>query len=307
MPVPEITGSRIAAVSQNVSDFEGALRSNVVAQRVASETGLPAQRIQSGVGTEQLAAGAVVEVSFTSSDRFAARAVVDAVSTQALRVLMEAKLAPIEQAHTRAVTALETVRQEYQDFLTENEISDPDEFFAQQARIAQDYLEAIQAAEAEGNTDRATELRAERAGFMAGLAPLQVEYRVLQQTLTSAVQFEREANAQLVSAEAAVEAVQDEGTVPVSDPVPVPRLGLILRRLLVAVVVATSLGIGLVILLELTTSRVAPPRAVPAGATTPQGAVVGEHPAQPGQVSVAEGNGRSSKRARPRTRSRNRR
>jgi uncharacterized protein involved in exopolysaccharide biosynthesis len=309
VPVPETSTSRIAAVSQTVSDFQGAIRSSVVAQRVANQTGVPAGAVLSRLRTEQLAGGAVVEVTFASSDRFTAREVVDAASTEALSILMQGQLAPVTRLHENAEASVERVSQEYQLFLTSNDLVDPERYFAEQTKRTNDMIDQINGLRSEGKLDEADQLQADLDTRVANLAPLQVQYRVLQQTLTGAVTAEREASSRLVSAQAAVEAVDDPATVPVSDPVAVSRLGQILRRLLVAVVVATALGIGLVILLELTTSPVARPRAVSAdgGQTQRDGTADAAAPPSQRPVAAGGGDGRSSKRSRSRARSGNRR
>jgi hypothetical protein len=251
VPVPALAGSRIAAVSQSVSDFEAALRSTVVAQRVSAETGLPVIAIEDGLESQQLLGGSLVEVRYTSSDFETARHVVSAASSEALALLLQGQRAPVEVLKRGAQAGLDRANEAYAEFLTTNDLLDPALYFKVQSKRLIDLQDEANRLRAEGKEVRAEEIEADIERRQDNLVPLQLDYTLLQESRATAIQAQAEANAAFAAADAAVEAAREGGSVRLSDPVPIPRATQMFRRLLIAVVVATALTIGLVILLEL--------------------------------------------------------
>lgn len=252
VPIASPGGSAIAAVGQSVSDFEGAVRSDVVAKRVSSETGVPQQQVADRIDTEQLFGGTVVEVTYTADDAFVAEDAVGVVSREALVLLLQARLAPFEQELALAERDANAAANAYQDFLIANELVEPEQFFRDQQarlRVLRDRADGLRA---EGNDERADEIDALIQSRTELLAPIQVEYLTTREDRARAGVRLGQARASFGAAQAAVKAAEEQrGSVTVSNAVPVSKTAQLFRQLLIAVVVAAVLAIGVIVLLEL--------------------------------------------------------
>jgi hypothetical protein len=262
------TGSRIAVVEQAVADFEGALRSSIVAQRVAKLTGAPMNEVAAHIETEQLFGASVVEVGYSASDPDAAEQVVAAASRESLVVLLEAQIGPIRQLRELAQETSDRLDQQYLEFLTRTGILDPQLVFKAQTKRMIQLEDEMNAAIAEGDDARAADLQEELEQRREKWTPLLAEYESLQQARFRANQSRSEAESAYTTAAAALDAAKEGSSTTVAAAVPVARVPQLVRRLLTVVVLATGLAIALIVLLELTAGRAATvkdPRMMPGG------------------------------------------
>ncbi len=261
VPLPADATSPIAAVGQAVSDFDSALRSEVVAARVAREANLSRGDVSGKLSADQLAAGTIVEVTYLSHDPATAETVAGSASREALVFLLEARLAPIAEQLQLAQGDVAAASNAYVGFLQREGIVSPEDFFRdQEARVRRLNDEAAQA-ESEGDIERAGLLQARADDRAAELAPIKDEYETIRASRIQADARVAAAKDASTVAEAAVESARDGGGVEVLDAVAVARSTQLARRLLAAVVVATGLAIGAVVLLAflgLTGSESAP-------------------------------------------------
>jgi hypothetical protein len=251
VPLPSQFGSPIAAVGQSVSDFEGALRSDVVAARVARDVDVPRDEVASGLSSEQLASGTIVEVTYVADDPGIASSVAGTASREALVFLLEARLAPQAEELSLAQDAARRADDAYAAFIESEGLLNPAGYFRDQAGRLQRLQDQADAARTSGDDQTAEELEARIDARQRELTPLLLEYT----TLTTARQQSQsrfaETKASFDVADAAVEAAKNDGNVEVLDAVPVSRVAQLLRRLLVAIVVATALAIASIVLLAL--------------------------------------------------------
>jgi hypothetical protein len=245
------TGSRIAAVEQAVSDFEGALRSSIVAQRVAAATGVPMEEIGGHFDTKQLFGSAVVEVSYVATDPDAGEQVVAAASREALVVLLTAQLGPVAQLRDIAQATSVRLNDQYVAFLNEAEVLVPQAVFESKTRRMIDLEDAISGALAEGDQERADRLQEQLDRVREHWTPLVGEYEALQQARLRANQNSAAAESAYTTATAALEAAREGSSTTVASAVPMPRVPQLVRRLLTVVVLATGLAIAMIIALEL--------------------------------------------------------
>lgn len=305
VPVPTETGSLIAAVGQSVSDFEGALRSSVVAQRVSAETGVPAEGVAGGLESEQLSGGTVVEVGYTADDPDVAEAVAASASREALGLLLRGQLAPFEQQRELAEEALARASQAYEGFLKESGLLNPDQFFRIQTLRLIDLQDRAGRARNDGDEEAAEELDARFLQLQLRLAPMQVEFTTLREALTRAASALTNAEASYAVANAALEAAEEGTSVQGSEAVALPRAAQLLRQLLVIVVLATALAIALIVLMELTSSPGSPMRRLVAreATATARPVVLREGGGGPNGGVASKRSGSSKGRSRKRRRS----
>jgi hypothetical protein len=270
VPVPAEVGSRIAAVGQSVSDFEGALRSGVVAQRTSRVTGEPSVRILSALDTQQLFGGSLVEVAYTTSDPEIAEDVAELASRQALVVLLTAQLAPFEEARQSAQETAQNFQRDYEEFLERTGMVNPDQYFEKQQNRLIRLTDEIGLAEAQGDEELAERLTEQLENKQAAITPLRVEWTTLEEGRTRAALILSEVESAYSTANASLEAAREGRSVDVSDATAIPRAAQLLRQLLVVVVLSTALAIGLIVLLELVSMPRRPVRgAVSAAADRP--------------------------------------
>jgi capsular polysaccharide biosynthesis protein len=251
VPLPPAATSPIAAVSQAVSDFDAALRSEVVAARVAREADLSRGEVSGKVSAEQLAGGTIVEVTYVSDDPATAETVAGSASREAPVFLLEARLAPIAQQRQLAEDDAAAASDAYVGFLQREGIVSPEDFFRDQEGRVRRLNDEAAAAEAGGDIERAELLQARAEDRAADLAPIKDEYETIKATRVQAEARVAPAKDASNVAEAAVDAARDGGGVEVLDAVAIARSSQLARRLLVAVVVATALAIAAVVLMAL--------------------------------------------------------
>ena len=248
---PTQTGSLLTTSAQAVSDFEGAIRSTAVAERAAIEANVETGSVLGKLETEPLVGGTVVEVSFMASDPVVAETVVETASREANLLLLEARLAPIEQLVDQAERSLAIASADYDRFISTNGLLDPALYFRREAvRLNNLRIERDRAVVA--RDDAAVERLEERIDAVVDiLGPLQSRYDTLVVGREQAQAALTEARSAFANADAAVEAARDGSSVQALPASGVSLLDRLPRQILVVVVVATALTIAVIVLLEL--------------------------------------------------------
>jgi hypothetical protein len=251
VPVPPGSTSVLTSVTQSVSDFQAAVGTDVVAERVAERTSLSVDEVAGGLDSSRISAGGLVEVRFVGTNPDTASQVVQIASQEALRLLLEARLAPAEKQLEIAQDNYDEASSVYRAFLTTVESVQPSDDFEAAAEQITSLREQIQAAIDDGNQDRANQLQRRLDDMTAKWSPLIVEWQALNAARSRAAATLDVAQANHTTAQAAVEVIEaDGGGVDAGRAVPVSRLQVFFRTVVPTVVIATVLAIGLVILLE---------------------------------------------------------
>jgi len=259
IPVPGLSPSLIASVTQAVADFQAAVGTRVVAERVAAYAGVDADRIEAGIESRRVAGSAVVELIFEDESREKAEIVVIGAGREASALLLEARVAPAREQLDMAAGANEDARTAIRDFLAETGYLRPEQVFRDEtARLIHlgDEAKGLWAA---GRVDAAEKLERRIASRQTVLADQLVAYQRLTEDEARSVSALSVAEQSFASAEAnlrAARAIDPEGAG--ADVIPVPRTEAFVRTVVSSVVIATVLAILLVALLEFLPRRRGP-------------------------------------------------
>jgi hypothetical protein len=250
LPIPpSTTTSAIAAVSEAYADFSGAITTDVVAQRAATDVGVPASEVKGHVEVTRLAGGNVAEVTYTGTDRDHASQIAAEASKEALALIVSARLAPLEQQLTLAQQAVEEANTEFEQFVsTEGVLTD--RYFTKKQNEIDDLRNRINNARAKGQTQLADDLQVQFEEKNAKIGTQIAEFNRLTTTRNSANEAYSNAQAAELAEKGLLDSVQLGGQIPVSDPTGSSRLTGLIKAVVPAVVVATGLAIALIVLLE---------------------------------------------------------
>jgi hypothetical protein len=264
LPIPpSTTTSAIAAVSEAYADFSGAITTDVVAQRAATDVGVPASEVKGHVEVTRLAGGNVAEVTYTGTDRDHASQIAAEASKEALALIVSARLAPLEQQLTLAQQAVEEANTEFEQFVsTEGVLTD--RYFTKKQNEIDDLRNRINNARAKGQTQLADDLQVQFEEKNAKIGTQIAEFNRLTTTRNSANEAYSNAQAAELAEKGLLDSVQLGGQIPVSDPTGSSRLTGLIKAVVPAVVVATGLAIALIVLLEVVGPARLPTRQRPA-------------------------------------------
>jgi Chain length determinant protein len=251
LPIPpSTTTSAIAAVSQAYADFNGALTTDVVADRTAADVGVPSSSVAGHLSVSRLAGGSVAQVTYNGTDKDHAVAIASAASREALVVLIAARLDPLDQQLTLATSAYETANAEYRAFVQATNIYNEQYFIQQQRRIIH-LQDELGNAQANGNTALAADIQSTIETKNANISQYRADFDRLTSTrqsaleaYTTAQQAELSEKGLLDSARAGRQVSASAGATGAS------RLTGLIKAVVPAVVVATGLAIALIVLLE---------------------------------------------------------
>jgi hypothetical protein len=250
LPIPpSTTTSAIAAVSEAYADFNGAVTTDVVADRAAADVGVPASEVAGHLSVSRLSGGSVAQVTYNGTDRDHAVAIASAVSREALVVVIAARLAPLDQQLALAQSAYNAANDEFRTFIQETGISTEQYFIAAQKDIInlEDHLGG---AEASGDTASAEKIQATIAAKSEKISETRPEFDRLTSTRQSALEAYTTAQQADLSENGLLESAKAGGQVSASEPTGASRLTGLLKAVVPAVVVATGLAIAMIVLLE---------------------------------------------------------
>jgi hypothetical protein len=250
LPVPpSTTTSALAAVSEAYSDFSGAITTDVVAQRAATDVGVSASEVKGHVEVTRLAGGNVAEVTYNGTDRDHASQIAAAAAKEALALIVSARLAPLEQQLTLAQQAVDEANSEFQQFVATEGVY-TDSYFAKEQLRINDLRDRLGNARANGQTALANTLQDQYDAKNAKIGAQLAEYSRLTTTRNSANEAYATAQQAELAEKGLLTSIQQGDQIPVSDPSGSSRLTGLIKAVVPAVVVATGLAIALIVLLE---------------------------------------------------------
>jgi hypothetical protein len=244
--------SLLAAVTQSVEDFRGALESDAVALKVSRATGIDPDVIEAGLKFEQVGKSSVAEISFVSTDEGRTEQVALLAGQEALVLLMEARKAPLEEQRELAESQYREAQAAYDVFLLETGIGDPAEWLRRQTIRLIGLQDDLGVARGVGNDVEVARLQKRLDDKHALVGPVQAEYSRLSAARDRGLAVLAESNRVATAADAALRNVQNSGAqITVSPPRTRPWTSVLLGIVVPAVVIATALAIALVVLLEI--------------------------------------------------------
>jgi Chain length determinant protein len=250
LPIPpSTTTSAIAAVSEAYADFNGALTTDVVAERAAIDAGVSPSDVAGHLSVARLSGGSVAQVTYNGTDRDHAVAIASAASKEALVVVIEARLAPLDQQLALAQAAYTNANDEYRTFILETGISSEQYFIEQQKRIT-NLQDDLGNALANEETARADQIQATIETKSEKLSETRPEFDRLTSTRQSALEAYTLAQQSDLSEKGLLESAKAGGQVSASGVTGASRLTGLIKAVVPAVVVATGLAIALIVLLE---------------------------------------------------------
>jgi hypothetical protein len=250
LPIPpSTTTSAIAAVSEAYADFNGALTTDVVAERAAADAGVSASDVAGHLSVSRLAGGSVAQVTYNGTDRDHAVAIASAASKEALVVVIAARLAPLDQQLALAQAAYGDANDEFRTFIQESGIYNEQYFAKQQLRIIH-LQDLLGNAQANGNTAEAADLQSQIDAKNTNISQYRADFDRLTSTRQSALEAYTTAQQTDLSEKGLLESAKAGGQVSTSEPTGASRLTGLIKAVVPAVVVATGLAIALIVLME---------------------------------------------------------
>jgi capsular polysaccharide biosynthesis protein len=244
---PSTTTSLIAAISEAYADFSGALTTDVVAERAATDAGVTASMVKGHLSVSRLSNGSVAQVTYTGPDKEHADEIAKAASQEALGVVISARLDPLDQQLELAQTAYDDANTLLQQFAQETGIVSSSYFDDQQKRV-QALMDELGAATP--GTQEATNLEAKIAEKNTKLSQELARFQPLTSARETALESLQTAQQAELTEKGLLQSVEQGGGVSVSIPSSAPRLAGLIKAVVPAVVVATGLAIALIVLLE---------------------------------------------------------
>jgi hypothetical protein len=250
LPIPpSTTTSAIAAVSEAYADFNGAVTTDVVADRTAADVGVPASAVAGHLSVSRLAGGSVAQVTYNGTDKDHAVAIASAASREALVVVIASRLDPLDQQLALAQAAYTDANDQFRAFIMETDISTEQYFIEQQKRIT-NLQDELGNAQANGETARAAEIQATIDTKSEKISETLPDFDRLTSTRQSALEAYTTAQQAELSEKGLLESAKAGGQVSASEPTGASRLTGLIKAVVPAVVVATGLAIAMIVLLE---------------------------------------------------------
>jgi hypothetical protein len=250
LPVPpSTTTSAIAAVSEAYADFNGAVTTDVVAERAAADAGVSSSDVAGHLSVSRLSGGSVAQVTYNGTDKDHAVAIASAASREALVVLIAARLDPLDQQLSLATSAYETANDEYRAFVQETNVYSEQYFARQQLRIIH-LQDELGNAQANGNTALAADIQSDIDTKNATISQYRADFDRLTSTRQSALEAYTTAQQADLSEKGLLESAKAGGQVSASEVTGASRLTGLIKAVVPAVVVATGLAIAMIVLLE---------------------------------------------------------
>lgn len=255
--VPETPGAGSpTAVFQFVSNYDSALRSPAVVQRVADATKVDKDRLTDGLRSGQLGKSTIIQTTYTDTSGAQVTKVLPVAIRETLNLLAEPKVGAAREKVTSAEKQSEEAQKGMDAFRSTTGLVLPNEEYRvaagelsqlkvllQQAMVAEEpsatKIAGLEAAIAE---------RATRVGEIGAQVAVFNQLQERQQQATVNLTRARE---ELQAAEAQVAANNKGSFVTLAGTSAVPERPYVISRVRAAVASAVALSIGLVILLEL--------------------------------------------------------
>jgi uncharacterized protein involved in exopolysaccharide biosynthesis len=247
LPNQETSGPLSSAVTQFVSDFEGAITSDSVAQATSDATKEPKSAINNGIATKREGTSGVVEVTYTGTDADRAGEVAQTASRLALAQIAQVQLDVIQAQYDASDEAYQQALDDWLIAAKATNIVNFNLFAATSERRLQDALDAVGAAQgaqavaaAQQRLDQLTTQVTER----------QERYKAAQDRLDDATAARRFLSNELFQSQGIVRQASDSERIKATPARPTSRLTFIVRRVLFAGALGLLLAIFLIVLIE---------------------------------------------------------
>jgi hypothetical protein len=267
VPAPSASTSLIASVAQSVSDFQAALSTNVVAERVASSVGITTSEVKNGLEPSRVTDSGLVEVRFEHPSPESAEDAAFEASRQALILLLDSRLEPLEAQLAIARDGYEAAQAALLTFQERTGYLVPGDVFDQENSQMQALRDAIGTALAEGDEERVEQLQERLDEKAERFVSDSVEFGAIASAQRRADEALAAAQIAHDQAAASLESVEETenpgqgGAISSTDATGVSRFQTFLRTVVPAIVIATILAIVLVVLIEIVPARRSPIRA----------------------------------------------
>lgn len=252
--VPPSVASGVSALGLYIANFRQVITSTPVVERVAAETGVPADELRTGLQVRQVGQANRMEVEFTSTEAEAVSEAAGVATLAAFEDLAAARVAYEQRKLEVAQGQYDSARGEVDAFSTETGVIFPEDEYREADRELRDLERALIEAEETGLLDEAELLRGTIDGVRADrdrLAPQLLTYQRLEETLDSAASARRQANGQLLDAEAQLTLVRTPELLgPVSSE-PLPRAQMLASGVGLAAGAAFLLALGILTIPDL--------------------------------------------------------
>ena len=250
LPNQETSGPVSSAVTQFVSDFEGAITSDSVAQATSEATDEPKSAVNAGITTKREGSSGVVEVTYTGTngDR------VGPVAVTASRLA----LAQIAQIQLDVIQAqLDAAQQQYDDAIAHQQevaaasgIADLHVVQSQFQKRLTAALDALNNAKANGTQQQITAAQAHFDDLSSRYTKLLSDYQAATLAVTASQNSVIFLRGEVAQSQGIVKQAQENDRIKASPPRPTSRLTFIVRRMLFAGAFGLLMAIAVIILME---------------------------------------------------------
>jgi hypothetical protein len=247
LPNQETSGPLSSAVTQFVSDFEGAITSDSVAQATFEATDEPKSAVNAGITTKREGSSGVVEVTYTGTNAERAGAVAETASRLALAQIAQIQLDVIQAQYDASDEAYQQALEDWLATAKETHIVNFTVFQSTSERRLQDALDAVGAANgtqaeaaAQQHLDQLTNQFTER----------QEQYKAAQDRLDNAEGARGFLSNELFQSQGIVRQASENDRIKASPARPTNRLIFIVRRALFAAAFGLLMAIAVIVLME---------------------------------------------------------
>jgi uncharacterized protein involved in exopolysaccharide biosynthesis len=247
LPTQDTGGPLSSAVSQFVSDFEGAITSDGVAQATSETTGEPKSAISNGIATKREGTSGVVEVTYTGTDPDRAGQVAEAASREALAQIAQIQLDVIQAQYDAAKQAYDDALTNWQQVAAETHIVDIDQVksdFQHRLTVASDELNAVKGTNKEAAAQQhVTEISTRYSQTISDFQRADTRLNGAQASLFFL-------QGQLSQSQGIVDQAKTNAEITASPARATDRITFVIRRALFAGAFGLLLAIGFIVLLE---------------------------------------------------------
>lgn len=247
LPDQETSGPLSSAVSQFVSDFEGAITSDSVAQATFEATGEPKSAIGAGIATRREGTSGVVEVTYTGTNAERAGEVAQTASRLALTQIAQIQLDVIQAQYDAADEAYRAAEEAWLTAAQETRIVNFNVFESTAERRLQDARDELGAAQ---GTPREAAAERKLDELTVQFTERQDQYQSAQAKLDDAIAGRRFLSNELFQSQGIVRQAEENDRIKASPARPTSRITFIVRRVLFAGAFGLLLAIGVIILME---------------------------------------------------------
>ena len=250
LPNQETSGPVSSAVTQFVSDFEGAITSDSVAQSVSEATGEPKSAVSTGISTKREGSSSVVEVTYTGTDAERVGPVAVAASRLALTQIAQIQLDVIQAQLDAAQTVYDDAVQNQQQVAQANGIADIHVVQAEFQKRLTVATDALNAAKAGGTPQQVAAAQQKFDDLSARYTKLLSDYQVASSAVTAAQNSLIFLQGEVSQSQGIVQQAAENDRIKASPARATSRISFIVRRALFAAAFGLLMAIAVIVLME---------------------------------------------------------